>query len=364
MSERRKTTYKDIARIADVSVATVARVANGNPRVDSKLRKLVLSAARELKTDLAQRSRKRHEKKVIAFLLNNREMLHPFHSHVLVGAEAASISHGYSMLFHRLHYPAAKPPREVYLPSILEDPRQISGLLLAGANFPNLLDLLSQRRVPFVVLGNNVVGEWENEKHDVVWFDDIQGAHELTHYLQTLGHRDIWFVGNNRLPWYERRSEGYRRAMAEAQFPPHLCDFDSTDDSQLGYLATKSILAQNEPVTAIFAASDRAAQGACTALREKGLSVPDDISVAGFNDTESARWYPPLTTVSVFASQIGQLMVRLLQNRITHPELEPQSSVVPTRLIKRESCSPGPFRLASRSSTPEKDDEKPLESYR
>jgi LacI family transcriptional regulator, galactose operon repressor len=361
MSELRKTTYKDIARIADVSVATVARVANGNPRVNSKLRKQVLEAAHGLRIDLAQRSRKLRKRKVIAFLLCNREMLHPFHSHVLVGAEAASISYQYTMLFHCLHYPPAKPPSEIYLPSILDDSRQISGLILAGANFPNLLDLLSQRRVPFVVLGNNVVGEWENEKHDVVWFDDIRGAHELTQYLQALGHRDIWYIGNTHLPWYKRRYEGYRRAMAEAQFHTHLCEFDSADDSQVGYLATKSILAQKDPFTAIFAASDGAAQGACTALKEEGISVPDDVSVAGFNDTESARWYPPLTTVSVFADQIGRLMVELLQRRLNHPEMEPQSIVLPTRLIKRESCSYGPLRLGRSASISRQEDENPLE---
>jgi LacI family transcriptional regulator len=78
------------------------------------------------------------------------------------------------------------------------------------------LDWLIQESIHFSILGNNVQGEWRPEKCDVVWFDDQLGAYELTRHLLTLGHRHIWFVGNCQLPWFSRRYEGYRRAMAEA----------------------------------------------------------------------------------------------------------------------------------------------------
>lgn len=338
ISEQRRITYKDLASIADVSVATVARVANGNPRVNAKLRKQVLSAAQELQVDLTPRPRKGMSK-AIAFLLGNRKMLHPLHSHFLVGTEEASVSLSYSVIFHCLHYSASISPHEIFLPPILENPRQVSGFILAGTNFPNLLELLSHRRIPFVVVGNNVVGEWDPTPYDVVWFNDIQGAYEITLSLQALGHHAIWYVGNCRFPWYARRYEGYRRAMVKAQLEPRLCEFDSSDDAQLGYLSAKSIIDQNEPVSAIFAGDDQAAQGVCRALKESGLSVPDDVSVAGFDDTESVRWDPPLTTAKVFAEQVSRRMVGLLQRRINHPDAPPQHSVIPTQVIKRESCA-------------------------
>lgn len=332
---RGKTTYQEVARCARVSVSTVSRVANSNSRVDPQIRERVVRAALKLGVELRGRSK---NNKVFAFLLSNRPMLHPLHSQILVGAEAASTALGYSTLFLAFHYPASRPARELRLPSILENSEQVSGFILAGANYPNLLDLLSRRRVPFVVLGNNIVGQWESERYDVVWFDDTQGAYELTQYLQSLGHRDIWFIGNSRLTWYARRYRGYEQAMGRAGLPAHLSEFDSLDDAQVGYLSAKSLLARNVPATAMLGGNGRAALGACQAIRERGLRIPEDLSVVTFNDAEVAMAHPPLTAVELFPEQISKRMIELLINRITHPETPPQHSVTPTQLIKRESC--------------------------
>lgn len=332
---QKKITYQEVARCARVSVSSVARVANGNTRVDPRIQERVRHAAIKLGVELRGRDKK---SKTLAFILSNREMLHPFHSHILVGAETASTANGYSILFICFQYAASELPGELNLPTPLRTPGQISGFILAGTNSLNLLDLLSRRKFPFVVLGNNVLGEWQPEQYDVVWFDDIQGAYEMIRYLQGLGHQEIWYVGNCRLPWYARRREGYRRAMEEGGLPARVSEFDTTDDAQLGYLAAKSILSRNEPFSAIFAGGDQAAQGVCKALKERGLEVPEDVSVAGFNDTEAVMWHPPLTSVRVFPEQISKRMVEMLVNRIDHPELPPQHSIIPTQLIKRESC--------------------------
>ena len=192
-------TYQRVAQRAKVSISTVSRVANGNTRVDPQIQERVRRVALELGIDL--QGRKRKKSNVLAFILSNRKVLHPFHSHILVGAEAASSAYGYNMLFTCFYYPESKPSSELHPPLILEAPGQTSGCILAGTTSANLLNLLSSHRVPFVVLGNNVLGDWQPERYDVVWFDDVQGAHEITQYLQALDHRDIWFVGNRRLTW-------------------------------------------------------------------------------------------------------------------------------------------------------------------
>jgi DNA-binding LacI/PurR family transcriptional regulator len=330
----RKTTYQKIAQRASVSVSSVSRVANGNSSVDRQIRERVNRAAVELGVQL----RAKRRNKIFVFVLSNRPRLHPFHSQIFFGAEAALTGHGYSTVFLSFHYPVEKAARELHLPPILENPEHVSGVILAGTNFPNFLDLLSRRTVPFVVLGNNVVGAWEPEKHDVVWFDDRQGAYDLTRYLQSLGHRDIWFVGNCGLTWYARRHDGYRQAMEEAGLLVRLSEVDAEDDVLVGYLSTKSLLNRNEPVTAILGGNGRAGQGACQALREKGLAIPEDVSVATFNDADVAVWHPPLTAVELFPEQISKRMVELLINRVTRAEVPPQQSVTPTQLIKRESC--------------------------
>jgi DNA-binding LacI/PurR family transcriptional regulator len=332
----KKHTITDVARLAGVSIATVSRVATGSSRVSLASAHRVLKVAADLGVDLKRRGRGR----VIAFILSNRGMLHPFHSHILVGAEVHCAQNDWSMLFLTLTYSPTARARDLHMPQLLERRDLISGLIIAGTNFPNLLDRLDHERLPFAVLGNNLLGEWRPEKRDLVWFDDVQGSVELTRYLLSLGHRDIWFVGNTRLPWFARRFSGYCQAMREAGLEVHLSEVDTEKDQDLGYLATKSLLARNAPLSAIFAGGDHLAEGVCKALRDCGLRIPEDVSVAGFDDVVATLLHPPLTTVRVFTEQIGKKLAEMVLNRIAHPDLEPQQATISTQLVRRESCLP------------------------
>jgi DNA-binding LacI/PurR family transcriptional regulator len=187
-------------------------------------------------------------------------------------------------------------------------------------------------------LGNNVIGEPRNLPHDVVFSDDIQGGYDMTRHLIRLGHSRIGFVGNTRLPWFSRCFSGYCRAMEEAGLQPRPSSVSSEDDGEIGYLGTKSLLSASEPITAIFAGNDPSAHGVYKALRDSGLRIPDDISVAGCNDTVGSWLYPGLTTIREFPEQLGTNLVDVLLNRIANPRLDPQCVTIPTELVKRESC--------------------------
>lgn len=330
----KKKTFQQVADLARVSLATISRVANGSARVSPEIQQRVKEAAQKVGVDLHRQGRAN----VIAFLLCNRDLLHPFHSRVLVGAEAYCAAHSYHMLFMSFRYPPNVPWREIYVPPILQRRDVVRAVIVAGVNSQNLLDVLAHKGVPFAILGNNLMGPWQPEKCDVVWFDDIQGGYEATRYLRSLGHRDIWFVGNSRLPWFARRYDGYRRRMEDDGLSPRQAGIDSTDEQEVGYLATKSILVQKSPVTAIFTGSDSAAEGAYRALRDFGLQVPNDMSVVGYNDIEAAMLHPLLTTVRVFPEQVGQHLAELLLNRLLQPDLPAQHATIPTQLVKRESC--------------------------
>lgn len=325
---------RDVARAANVGVATVSRVATGSARVSPAVVERVRSAARELGVNL-YRGR---SLAVLAFLLSNREVLHPFHSQVLIGAEAHAAACGWNMLFLTWNYPLNAPWQELHLPKILEHREFVSGVILGGTNSQHLLELLRYKGIPVAVLGNNVASEWQAEKHDAVWFDDIQAMLEVTKYVQSLGHCDIWYVGNTRLPWYKRRYKAYVRAMEEAKLPPRLSEIDSNSSQDIGFLASKAIVSRGEPLTAIVAADDFVATGAYKALLECGLRVPQDVSVVGFGDLGAATLQPPLTTVRVFIEQLGKELVEMVHKRIEFPSLPPQQFVFPTQLIKRESC--------------------------
>ena len=331
-----KTGLRDIASAAHVSVATVSRVLNGNSRVDPAIRNLVLDAAAKLNVDIFQRNKT----KALAFLLSNRTMLHAFHSRILIGAEAYCAANGWDMIFLSFHYSPNASWKELHLPRAVQRHDVVRAVILAGANSSNLLELLDHKGIVYAVLGNNVLGGPPTLEGDTVFADDIQGGQDITRYLIGMGHRDIWFVGNVRMPWFMRYSEGYRRAMGGAGLAARLSTIETENETEVGYINTKSLLARGEPVTAILAGNDQTAHGVYKALRERGLRIPEDVSVAGCDDTVGTWLYPGLTTTQEFPEQLGKQMVELVLNRIANPDLGRQSVTIPTELIKRESCSP------------------------
>ncbi len=336
-SKRDRIGLREIANLAQVSVATVSRVLNGNTRVDPALQKTVLEAAAKLNIDVSSRNKT----KALAFLLSNRAMLHAFHSRVLIGAEAHCTALGWDMVFLSYNYSPNVSDRELHPPQILQRHDAVRAVILAGTNSMNMLRFLERKNITFAVLGNNVIDARDDLKqHDVVFTDDIQGAYDMTRYLINLGHRHIGFVGNLRLPWFARCFAGYRRAMDGAGLSQHLNSTDSEDDVESGYLGTKSLLAQNKSITAILAGDDPTAHGVYKALRDSGLRIPEDISVCGCNDTVGSWGHPPLTTIREFPEQLGKQLAEVVLNRIASPSLDPQRVTVPTELIKRDSCRP------------------------
>jgi LacI family transcriptional regulator len=199
-----------------------------------------------------------------------------------------------------------------------------------------MLSALREREIPFAVLGNNVIGDWTPAEYDAVYSDNVQGAFDLTSELIPQGHRDIWFIGDVELPWYVRCARGYRESMRGAGLQPRLSEIHS-DDHQLGYLATWSILSRGEPVTAVFAGSDQIARGVYEALRQSGLGIPEDISVAGFNDSEGAFMTPQLTSVREFPEELGKHLAEFVSRRLQRPDRQPQQLTIPTQVAIRQS---------------------------
>lgn len=326
---------REIASGANVSVATASRVMSGKSRVAPEIQKAVLEEAKKLGIDPS----KRNKTKTLAFLLSNRAMLHAFHSRILSGAEAYCAAHGWDVVLLSYNYSPHVPWTELHLPKVVQRHDVIRAVILAGTNSTNLIQLLAHKGIPFAVLGNNVIGEQQNLKNsDVVFADDIQGGQDATRYLIGLGHRHIWFVGNTRLPWFARCFEGYRRAMEETGLVALESSIESEDDTESGYLGTKSLLGRDGSVTAILAGNDPTAHGVYKAVRDRGLKIPEDISVVGCDDTVGAWLYPVLSTTREFPEQLGKQLVELVLNRIAKPDRGPQWVTVPTEFIKRHSC--------------------------
>lgn len=350
-----KVTLKDIARAAGVSLATVSRVFNANTRVSRELHERVTKSANDLGVNFQQE----RTPTTVAFVLSNRDMLHAFHSRIFFGAHEYCKTHGADMLFLSFNYPAIAPWNELVLPRVLRRRDVAQAAILAGVNSENLLIALKQEGIPFATLGNNILDDIPAGTYHTVCTDDLHGAFEMTCYLQALGHNDIWFVGDVALPWFARCYGGYRRAMEDIGKVPRLSGFASADDREAGYLGTKSILSRNEPVTAIFAGTDTAAQGVYAALADRGLCVPQDISVVGCNDTSAALLSPPLTTIREFPEQLGRQLAELALSQISRNESAPRQIIIPTEIVKRGSCRPLSTKRDLGNGTLDSDDNMP-----
>lgn len=327
-----KRTFMQVACVAQVSPATVSRVMAGAAGVSKDVADRVRQAAQALGVDIEKK-----RTKIIAFSLSNRDVLHAFQARILCGAEAYCAQQGWEMLYLTFRYPL-EAACSIHIPQILTRRDIVRGVILGGTNSANLLHSLRKLDIPFAVLGNNVFGEWNKEDFDVVSSDDTNGAFELTSNLIAEGHRCIWYFGDMQLPWHARCAEGYGRAMAAAGLQPRIKEVHAAD-YELGYLAAKSLVTDTS-VTAVFAGSDQIAVGVYRAFREAGLSIPDDVSVAGFNDTEGAILYPRLSSVREFPEELGRHLAELVLRRIAAPNGESTQVVLPTQVLWRESCRP------------------------
>jgi DNA-binding LacI/PurR family transcriptional regulator len=337
--------YADVARLAKASVAAVSAIANGNSEVNPSVQATVLAAARKLGVTLAPGKANR----TITFVLGNRDTVNEFQSKVLLGAEQYCAQHGWDLHFISFRCDLNAPLETLRLPEALMRPNRPSGVILTGTHSAGILSALAQRLIPFSLVGNNIVGDWRPEQYDCVFTDDVRGSADITRYLISQGHRDIWYIGNQRLPWFARCAMGYRKAMKEADLEPR-CSEISSEDRELGYLAVKTLLVNGERPTALFVGTDQAASGVYQALQETGIRIPEDISVAGFNDTIGEVMHPGLTTVREFPRELGGHLAEFALRRIQEPDLRPQQLVMPTELIRRESVrniSSGPALMPS-----------------
>lgn len=331
----KKVRLQDIARAAGVSGATVSRLVNRTGRVSPELEARVQRTAGRLNVDLAARLKPR----LIGFVLGNRPLLHPFHSRILAGVEAGCAEHDYHVVFLSLHYRPDVPADQLDVPRLLLRQDILDGYVLAGVHGQNLIDLLSRTSGAIAVQGNNVLRPWHEHQHDTVWYDDVGGGYQMTRHLLSLGHRDIWFVGNRHYPWFDRCYDGYARAMSEAGGLARAVASDRAQAREAGQHGMHSLLAQRAPVTAIVAGSDATAQGACDAIRDAGLQVPADISVGGLDDIEAATMHPRLASIRIDLEEVGRQLADAVISRITTPPPGVRAVMVPTTLVTGASAA-------------------------
>lgn len=334
-------TIRDVAKRAQVSVGTVSRVLNSRPDVKPELRTRVERAMRDLgyRPNVRAQNFARNSSAVISFVLSNRDLLHPFHSRILQGVSAQCEETGFFVLYSRWQYSGDTAPGKLQLPSVLKAHGIADCLILAGTNYPNLLEALDEMGTEYVLLANNFVSSRKRLPVDQVRFDDTRGAFEAVRYLISLGHKDIWYIGDVSQPWYNNRYQGYLQAMAEAGLQPRGSTAGLTDNRFAnGMQCTESILGHDQPVSAIFAGTDDVAYGAWEALNRRGLRVPADVSLIGFDNQRGPYKSLELTTIRVEAEEIGRQLARMAIAKIREQGKTLPEVIAPVVLIKRATC--------------------------
>jgi LacI family transcriptional regulator len=337
----RKTTIREVACAAGVGIGTISRVLNSSPQVSWKTRARVLGAIRRLgfRPNAQARRILKRRAEMVCFLLSNRDFLHPFHARILQGVESCASSLKQHVLFAALHYSPKTPPNRIDLPPVLQEHGLIDGVILAGTIYPNLLRRIESIRMPFVAFSNNVVGMDSEQQFDQVGFDDFNGTLQATRYLIGKGHRRIVFAGDISYPWLHRRFEGYRQGMRENKLRPVLITSRNLlSFGDFGQASGERILSRRSRPTAVVAGNDEIAYGLWRSLCRRGVKVPDEISLVGFDDREEAVMMdPPLSTVRVHKKEIGETCMKMLLERLHHPQMAFSQRVLPTEFLIRGS---------------------------
>ncbi|WP_298462346.1 LacI family DNA-binding transcriptional regulator [uncultured Cellulomonas sp.] len=329
----RRVTITDVARTAGVSVATVSKVINGRYGVAARTTERVQQVIDDLgyESSLVARSLRSHRTNVIGILVAEFE---PFSTEILKGTSQAITGSGYELLAYSGGGRAGEDVgwERRYL-------SRLSGTLIDGAILVTPTVVSTGASVPVVAIDPHA-GPADMPTVDA---DNFSGALLATEHLLRLGHRRIGFLGGRPdLESARLREDGYRIALERAGLTadPALMRVGGYQ-RHLAVGPAHELLSLPEPPTAIFAANDLSALGTMDVARELGLSVPDDLSVVGFDNVpESALTTPPLTTVNQPMQEMGSRAVDLLIQLMNGTEQVCTHVQLPTALVERGSTRP------------------------
>ena len=330
-------TIEQVARYAGVSVATVSRVLNGTTVKPAAMEK-VQNAIRDLDyiPNQSARNLRRNESCVILTLAPN--FSNPFYSHILTGIGDMAHDRGYSVLICNS---AGSADNEQHFLKMLDGHRADGAIVLGCRTDCGWLADYARRF--HIVQCCEYVPEVDCPS---VSIDNYAAALETVRYLYGLGHRRIAMLGAaNKYISTRLRRKGYRDAMAEAGLPVReefYAEADADYSFTSGQAAAKTLLTREEHPTAIFCVSDILALSAISVAQEMGLSVPEQLTVTGFDDVDyTTMFHPYLTTVAQPCYEMGRMSVELLVTMLRGKDAPPVGrNFVPYRFVERESSAP------------------------
>lgn len=330
-----KPTIQDVANESNVSTATVSRVINGKTNVTEATKKRVQEAIDKLGFEI-RRSDLLSDVDSKTILVCVTELKNPFNVPVLDGIQSALYKHGYDLLILQTkEYYTTYTDYE----SVLKSQKFAGVIFLSSVTNKQLQEItnLLNYKVPIVCCSEYV----EDMDIPYVAIDDQEAMYKSTEYILSLGKRKIAFLNASLKHKYAKnRDIGFRKAMNEHSIPINE-DFIfnlSSVSYNLAYSNTLHLLNLDEIPDAIVCAADVYAMGAINACRKKGIHVPNEMAIIGFDNLDLATMcYPALTTIDQPCFNLGYQASELLIEKIFNSNIPTRRIFLDTQLIVRES---------------------------
>lgn len=333
----RRATLKDVAERAQVSTATVSYVLNDKKSISEQTKTRVYDAIRDLNyvPDLSARSLSSRDSKLIGIVIPQTEpgsklmLQNDFYSEIVGSIEYHARQHGYHVII------SATDVNESYL--TLAKERNLDGIIVIGMYPDDFYRQMKKTQIPIVLIDSYC----NDHYYHSIRIDDAYGSYLATNHVIGCGHKKIAFfcgqIKENGV--IKKRLCGYQQALEEAGIP-----YDSTlvyegkVDYDSGIELARRLCNENKDVTAVVATADILAIGAMKGFYEQGVSLPNDISIVGFDDLEISKYLTPgLTTVRQEISQKGEKAVELLLDNIQDADMTKREVIIPVSLSRRES---------------------------
>jgi LacI family transcriptional regulator len=331
---RRRATLADIARLVGVSEATVSRALRDDPQISERTRGLAQQAARDLEyvPNVAARHLASRQSRTLGLLIP--DVTDPMHAGVVSGFEAVASSHGYTVIVLNSQ---RDPIREARAIRELRA-HQPAGVAFCGLSTDTGAASAQVRPGPAVFVGpEGLRGATLPTTTGHVLAAEAEGVRQLVNHLAETGRRRLSYLAGPPIASDRVRRDAITRTLEELELEPRLREFPEARDRQ-GYARIVELIVRERP-EALVCYDDRSALNLMSALRERGVRVPDDVAITGFDDIPFARLAnPQLTTVAQPIEEMGARAARMLLDAIGTGHV-PDTVVFPVTLRVRESTA-------------------------
>lgn len=327
-------TIIDVAQRAGVSYATVSRVINNEAYVKEETRQRVRQALIDLDYVANRQARSLRGGRTHMVGLLVRDLGTGYIGEIIRGIDLELSERQYDLLLYTTH---GRGQREADSVAALTR-GMVDGLLLVLPRTPeDYLAKLRKSHFPHVLIDHQGV----DQTGPAVGATNWQGGYDATTYLASLGHRRIGLItGDLSLRCAVDRNEGYYAALRDCGLPTDPAFVVEGDFTQsAGYQKAKELLCLPDRPSAIFASNDVMAFGVMEAARERGLRIPEDLSIVGFDDIpQASSLHPALTTVHQPLEAMGRVATQMLFEYLADPSRAEERIELPTQLVIRNSC--------------------------